>query len=178
MATNRCRVEHSRHRTSRLPGAFAAVVVLTLVGALILAVAMSDRIAVAMSSQSDRPSTAGVALHAPILLSMVDGVGGPPPVLGVATAGANDSMTPAGGADTARSDVPAPRTQPGALPATTTRSVAPTTTAPATTTTPTTSVTTTRTATATTATTTTTTTRPPGGLDLCALPGVGFLLCH
>ena len=205
MTSNRRRFEHSSHGTSQLPSAFAAVVVLTLVAALILAVAMSDRIALATGDRSGRFTTASLTHPEPILIDAVDGR---PSVLGEAAAGAGASTTSAGGSGTGTgTGMPVPRIQPGALsaergpiapagagsaapstsagrtppattlgttgPATTTGSTAPTTTVPASTTTPTTSATTTRIAA-----TTTTTTRPQGGLGLCALPGVGFLLCH
>jgi hypothetical protein len=204
VTTYRRRREHTSHGTSQLPSAFATVVVLTLVAALILAVAMSDRIAVAIGDRSGRFNTASLTHPEPILIDTVDG---PPFVLGAAVDVVSDSTTSAGGSRTARTGSPAPRIQPGALsaergpiapaeagsaapstsagrtpPATTLPTTGPATTtgstAPTTTVPVTTTTPTTSATTTRTATTTTTTTRPQRGLGLCAVPGVDLLLCH
>ncbi len=167
--------------TNRWRSAVLPVAVLTLIAALVSAVAMSDRIAAAIGG-GDSASTADRSDGEPILISGSESVS----VLGVVAAVADDSIRNTATGKTATLGAgAAPTTAPVVTPTTTTRrsagvvstttSMAPTTTTPVSTTTPTT------TATAPAAPPTTiaaapTTTRAPG-LDLCALPGVGDLLC-
>jgi hypothetical protein len=186
-----------------LPQAFVPVLAVTLVAGLLLAVAMSDRIAAAISGRGGRLTTASAGRDVPIL---INGASGPLSVLGAVAAPAGaQTAAPGGGTSTGHtggssSDTgtttaagasaggsPPPSTTAavsttvrGAAATTTTRPTAQSSTVPVPTTV---SVTTTTPpgAPATSSVTTTTTTRPAqlgGLLDLCVLSGLGLPWCN
>ena len=173
-----------------LPHAFVPVCVVTLVAALLLAVAMSDRIAAAIGDRDDRLRAASVRQDAPILINAADG---PLSVLSaVATPSGTPAAVPLVGASSGQAAIggatpPAPTVaavstttlRPAAATSTTRPTAQSTTVSVATTASATTTTTPTSPATSTLTTTTTTRPTPLGGLiDLCVLSGLGLPWCN